>query len=122
MQVGAAEQYRSGAEIEGCGNPAPVADSACRDDRNAHRIGNLREQREEPQRFGRIGAEKAARVSSGFETLRNDRIGSTLLEPDRLLDRRRIADDSGAGRSDALEQVIGGKAEVEADDFGPDLL
>ena len=84
MKIGGAELHRACAEHEGRGNAAPVGDPAGGDHRHRHRIGDLRQQREQAHRFGRIGAEEAAGMAARLEALRDDRIDAALLRASAL--------------------------------------
>ena len=75
--------------------PSPIPPAAITGTRD--RVDDLRQEREQADRFGRVGAEEAAGVAAGLEALGDDRVDAALLEPARFLDGRRIADDDCAG-------------------------
>ena len=61
-------------------------------------------------------------MAAGLGALRDDGIDAVLLEPDRLLHDGRRRDHDAAGRLDAPEQRRVRQAEMEAHDFGLQLL
>ena len=93
VEIGGAELNGAGVEGEGRGDAASVGDPAGCDDGDADCIGDLREERKETRRFGRIAAEESAGVAARLKSLRDDRVDAPLFEPDGFLDRGRIADD-----------------------------
>ena len=93
---------------------APAAITGTRD-----RIGDLRKQRKQAHRFGRVGAEEAAGVAARLEALGDDGIGAALSSHSASSTRRGVAQDDRAGGLDAVEQGGIGQAEMEADDVGP---
>ena len=122
VQVSGAKLNRARAEREGGGDSraSPIPPAATTGTRTA--VGDLRQQGEQAHRFGRIGAEEAAAVTAGLESLGDDGLGAAPLEPDRFFDRGGIADDDCADGLHAPTSVGIGQAEVETDGGGPNVF
>ena len=93
----------AGAERECSGDSAPVGNASGSNDGRRDRIDYLREEREESERLGGIGAEETAGVAARLEALRNDHIDPAVLQPAGLCDSRRGCHDHRARGPDPLE-------------------
>src|SRR5438270_12268475 len=122
VEISGAKLDCARAQCERSRDAPPVADATGRDHWHRHRIDDLREQREQAHRFCRIGAEEPPGMPAGLKSLGDDSIGPPPLKPTRLLGCRRIAKDNCASGLNPIEQLLIWQAEMEADDFGPDLL
>ena len=99
------------------GNSPAIANSARRDDRNFHRIDDLRDERERTALRRQVGRQEHAAVAASLDALGNDGVDSMVLEPARLRDRRRGAEDHAARGFEAINQGFLRQAEMKADDF-----
>ena len=96
--------------------PRPIGNSARSNDRNFHRIDDLRDESERTELRCQVARQEHAAVAAGLDTLGNDCIDAALLEPARLHDRRRSAEDHAAGGFEAIDQGFLGQPEMEAHD------
>ena len=121
-QIGTADLHAGGAERKRRRDAAPVRDAAGGDNGDLRRVDHLRHQCERPRLLGNIVGQEHAAMAAGLGALGDDGIDAVILEPDRLLHdgRRRYHD--AAGRLDAREQRLVRQAEMEAHDFGLQLL
>jgi hypothetical protein len=89
------------AKREGGSDATRIGDAACGDDRDWHRVDDLRHERECADLGIDVCLDEHAAVASGLGALDNDDIGAVLIEPARLLGARRRAQDFAAGGLDA---------------------
>jgi hypothetical protein len=100
-QVRGADLHASRAQRERRCNPAPVGNAAGRDHRHLHRIHHLRHQRKGAGLLGDFVGQEHAAVATGFGALRDDNVGSVLVQPDRLPHRGRRRHHEAPGGLDA---------------------
>ena len=105
-QKGRPDLRGAGAESQRGGHAAPIGDAAGGDDRNANRIDDRRQQREQPDQLalGR-GLIEAAAMAAGLHALCGDDVRAGGFGRARLRDRRDIGDPGDPFRFQALDEI-----------------
>ena len=97
------------AEHEGRRHLPAVGDAAGRDDRHAHRVDDLRQEREQARLHADVDAGKRAAMAAGFGALRDDRVDAARFQRARLRHRGGAGDDEDPGALDGLHHAGCGK-------------
>src|SRR5262249_48511565 len=114
---GGAELYGGGAQHESCGSGATVGDATRGDDRDANRIHDLWQQREQPCLHANVDIGKRCAMTASLAALRNDGINAAPFEYAGFGHRRCTRLDEDASGFDRFDDLLIGQAEVEADNL-----
>ncbi len=120
-QVRRADLHGRGAKRHHRGNSCRISDPTSGDHRNAHRLDDLRHQRERPELRRQVVRQEMTAMAAGFEALRDDRVHATRLEPSRFINGRRRRQHLRTPPTHALEQLGLRQSEMKTDDRGLEL-
>ena len=103
---------------KGGGHAPSVGDPASRDDWNAHRVDDLRQQRDQARLVGDVLAQEHAAMAASLRPLRDHGVDAARFKPARLGDCRRGGIDLRSRSLHPREERRIRKAEMEAHDRG----
>src|SRR5208283_686671 len=98
-------------------DPAPIANSPRRDDRQAHRVARLRQERKQGGLSIDVVRKEHPAMSARLTTLHDDPVDFAFFQPARLGDSGGRGKNQRAARFDPRKQRRTGQAKMKADDL-----